>query len=85
MALSQRFCPKYTIQNGDAIGTKVRGHYIYREDGRSTGVAIKRGSTACILYICDISRCSPQNILHVLYIDNIICHPLVTYTVQRLY
>ena len=37
----------------DAIGTKVSGHYRSREGGRSSGVAIKRGSTVYYLLIPD--------------------------------
>ena len=36
-----------TILYGDAIGTKVSGRY--RQGGRPSGVAVKRGSTVIIL------------------------------------
>ena len=36
-----------TILNGDAVGTKVSGRY--RQGGRSSGVAVKRGSTVHVI------------------------------------
>ena len=38
-----------TILYGDAIGTKVSGRY--RQGGRPSGVAVKRGSTVVMLTI----------------------------------
>ena len=41
-----------TILYGDAVGTKVSGRF--RQGGRSSGVAVKKGSTvyACLATLC---------------------------------
>ena len=45
-----------TILYGDAIRTKVSGRY--RQGGRSSGVAVKRGSTAILM---DVSAREPSS------------------------
>ena len=47
-----------TILNGDAVGTKTSGRY--REGGRLSGVAVKRGSTVARL----LSKCTVMESLY---------------------
>ena len=48
-----------TILYGDAIGTKVSGRY--RQGGRPSGVAVKRGSTVIIIIFLQTSTVAINN------------------------
>ena len=50
-----------TILYGDAVGAKVSGHY--RQDGHSSGVVVKRGSTILGKAKCSSDTCSPVGVL----------------------
>ena len=69
MALSQGGCPSY-ILNGDVIRTKVSGHY--REGGRSSGVAIKRGSTVVVIITCGLHHLPMLSLAYTAVTDNIV-------------